>query len=53
MDIRSWIGLHSWRYRGTIGGSYGRHRVCNWCDRRESASYDMGYGETVWTRVCG
>ncbi len=25
--------------------------VCARCGRYEEASYDMGYGETVWTRV--
>ena len=44
------LGFHKWRYFGRIPDW---ERECWKCKKKQMASYDMSYGETIWENING
>lgn len=43
--IKCFFGFHRWYYHIT---KETKSRVCPKCKKKQTASYDMSYGETIW-----
>lgn len=48
--IKCLLGFHDWLLN-CVYVRLGTIRECRRCYRRETASYDMAYGETIWSEV--
>lgn len=45
MNLKCLFGFHTWYYDHSKEFPI---RVCPKCRKHQTASYDMGYGETIW-----
>ncbi len=51
ISILCFFGIHLWKYGYDSYREEWKSRQCKRCNKKQKASYDISYGETIWMDV--
>ena len=50
LKMPKWCIIHDWLYNAPAPKDGEWYRECIKCGKRQHATYDMAYGETIWQK---